>query len=334
MKIHFFQRYHSKENVDTANAMLLLSRLYSYSPTKFFDFIAKILPENVSIELSFNLQEKSINSCPDATISQPSFKIVIETKLYGNFDLAQLECHLQAFANENYKVLLTLDPSLMALQVQTELVNIIKGHNTKNESNIIHKHLTFEELINNITEIIDDRDYDIQDILEDYRKYCYTSNLIPNDWKRMRVQLASTTIDINKKLKLYYENVSRGFSGHNFLGLYNQKAVQAIGEITAIATAIPNGNHLDVEVEKGILTEEMKSRINEAIEDAKNYGYDLINVKHRYFFVDKFYDTCFEKSTLYAPRGSRIFDLCEVLEVEKLPDVQEIAEKLKQKKWT
>ena len=30
MKIHYFQRYHEKENVATANTMLLLSRLYQY----------------------------------------------------------------------------------------------------------------------------------------------------------------------------------------------------------------------------------------------------------------------------------------------------------------
>lgn len=39
MKIHYFQRYHSKENVATANTMLLLSRLYSYSSDKFFSFL-------------------------------------------------------------------------------------------------------------------------------------------------------------------------------------------------------------------------------------------------------------------------------------------------------
>ncbi|GIO41392.1 hypothetical protein J41TS4_11500 [Paenibacillus apis] len=55
MKIHFFQRYHSKENVDTANAMLLISRLYSYSPAKFFTFLEEVLPENASVELLFNL---------------------------------------------------------------------------------------------------------------------------------------------------------------------------------------------------------------------------------------------------------------------------------------
>ena len=27
MQIHYFQRYHSKENVDTSNTMLMLSRL-------------------------------------------------------------------------------------------------------------------------------------------------------------------------------------------------------------------------------------------------------------------------------------------------------------------
>ena len=36
MKIHYFQRYHAKENVATANTMLLLSRLYQYSPDKFY----------------------------------------------------------------------------------------------------------------------------------------------------------------------------------------------------------------------------------------------------------------------------------------------------------
>lgn len=38
MKIHYFQRCHGKENAATANTMLLLSRLYSYSPDKFYIF--------------------------------------------------------------------------------------------------------------------------------------------------------------------------------------------------------------------------------------------------------------------------------------------------------
>ena len=98
MKIHYFQRYHGKENVHTANALLLLSRLYSYSPDLFFTFLkTSILPENIDPEISFTLQEsnqkpahppseteldKEDYSIPDAVISQPSFKITIETKLH------------------------------------------------------------------------------------------------------------------------------------------------------------------------------------------------------------------------------------------------------------
>ena len=57
MKLHYFQRYHSKENVVTANTMLLLSRLYSYDTNKFFRFLSNFLPETSSVNLSFNLQQ-------------------------------------------------------------------------------------------------------------------------------------------------------------------------------------------------------------------------------------------------------------------------------------
>lgn len=333
MKIHFFQRYHSKENVDTANAMLLLSRLYSYSSAKFYTFLGKILPENASVELFFNLQEKSKNSVPDATITQASFKVVVETKLYGNFELAQLKHHLQSFKEEDYKVLLTLDPNPMNPKMKEEIGQVIVAHNAASHHNVIHQHLTFEKLVNSVFEVIDERDYEMQDVLNDYRDYCYSSGLIPNDWKRMRVQLAGDTITINKKLNLYYDNADRGFSGHRFLGLYSQKAVRAVGEISAIVTAVPSGDTLDVSLEKGEWTDEMQDRIKAAIEDSKNYGYNLTGIRHRYFFVEKFYDTFFEKTTPYAPMGSRMFDLCEVLGVSDLPQTEKLAELLRQKNW-
>lgn len=37
MNIHYFQRYNQKENVASANTMLLLSRLYFYSSDKFLE---------------------------------------------------------------------------------------------------------------------------------------------------------------------------------------------------------------------------------------------------------------------------------------------------------
>jgi hypothetical protein len=333
MKIHFFQRYHSKENVDTANAMLLLSRLYAYSSSKFFTFLGRILPENASVELLFNLQERSTSSVPDATITQASFKVVVETKLYGDFLLGQLVHHLQSFTNEDYKVLLTIDPNPMTIKMTEGVGLAISKHNAGHQSNVIHKHLSFEEIINAVNEVIDERDYEMKDVLDDFREYCYSSGLIPDDWKRMRVQLAGTTININKDLNLYYDNIERGFSGHKFLGLYNQKVVRAIGEIIAIVSTAPIGGSLEFSIEKGILTDDMRARIKIATEDAKKYGYNLGDPT-RYFFVDRFYETNFEKATPYAPRGSRMFDLCEVLGLTNLPNTEKIAELLRQKQWS
>ena len=87
MQIHYFQRYHSKENVDTSNTMLMLSRLYNYNADKFFSMInSLILGEDESPEITFDLQVAGDDSVPDAVISQKSFKIVVETKLYNQFD--------------------------------------------------------------------------------------------------------------------------------------------------------------------------------------------------------------------------------------------------------
>ena len=83
MNIHYFQRYHNKENVVTANTMLLLSRLYNYSSDKFYRLLKTyFFGESFEPEISFALQERSDESVPDAAILQPSFKIIVETKLH------------------------------------------------------------------------------------------------------------------------------------------------------------------------------------------------------------------------------------------------------------
>jgi hypothetical protein len=331
MKIHYFQRYHQKENVETANTMLLLNRLYTYSPNKFYRLIKNFLPQNAEIEMELELQKKTKNSVPDAVISQPSFKIVVETKLNGNFDIPQLIGHLDAFENEKYKVLLTLDPKPMKEQIRNKLQNVLYKYNEDNNTNISHFNTTFEEILKNIEAIIDERDYDMQDILQDYSEYCYSEGLIPDSWKRMRVQLAGTTLDINKKLNLYYDIIDRNFSEHDYLGLYNQKSVRAVGKITAIIlNKFENGEWIYVP-EKGALTDDIKNKIVEAREDAKKYGYDMTN--SRYFVVDEFYETDFKKETPYAPMGSRMFDLTEVLGTDKLPSTKDLADQLRKKTW-
>ena len=335
MKIHYFQRYHEKENVATANTMLLLSRLYQYSSDKFFRFLkSEFFSDAFEPEIVFNLQEKSVESIPDATITQESFKIVVETKMSDWFYTDQLLRHLKSFGDEKYKVMITLAPELMNPEKKKEFEEHLKEYNATQTYPVMHVNTVFERIVDAIRDVIDDRDYEMQEVLDDYLNYCYNDKLIivSDSWKRMRVQLAGTTFNFNVSENLYYDNIERGFSAHDYLGLYKEKRVRAIGKIKAIITAVTTEDGIENKAELGELTDDRKQQICKAIEDGKSYGYVMTG--ERYFFVDKFYETDFKKITPRAPMGTRVFDLSQVLETENLPETQEIAEILKTKTWS
>ncbi len=337
MRIHYFQRYHEKENVATANTMLLLSRLYRYSSDKFFRFLkSEIFSDSFEPEIIFTLQEKSDYSVTDATITQESFKIVVETKMHDWFYSDQLMRHLSSFKDEKYKVIITLAPELMAENKKKDFEKQLKEYNAEQKHHVIHINTTFENLANAIQEVIDDRDYDMQEVLDDYLNYCYNDGLITisDSWKYMRMQLAGVTIDFNIKENVYYDNAERGFRAHDYLSLYNNKSVRAVGKVCARILAIETDDGVEYEVEYDELTEERKNKIIRSIEDGDEHGYDLRNTKHRYFFVEKFYETDFKKITPRAPMGTRIFDLTQVLETDHIPETSDIAELLKIKTWS
>jgi hypothetical protein len=336
MKIHYFQRYHQKENVATANTMLLLSRLYSYSSDKFFKLLkTEFFFDSFEPEISFELQEKAEKSVPDATITQESFKLVVEAKTHDWFYIDQLMRHLKAFNDEKHKVLITISSELMNEKTKAEFTDELKKHNENQKYPVIHINITFEKLAEAFRNVIDERDSEIQDVLDDYLDYCYNDSLIvvPDSWKWMRCQLAGTTINYNIKNNLYYDSIIRGFSAHDYLGLYSDKSIKAIGKITDIITAVKDENGVLVfNAEKGELTDNKKSVILDAIEDSKNYGYILDN--HRYFFVEKFYETDFKKVSPRGLMGTKFFDLSELLNVEELPSVAKIAEELRKLTWS
>lgn len=336
MQIHYFQRYHAKENVATANTMLLLSRLYSYSSEKFFRFLkSEFFYDSFEPEIVFKLQEKNIDSIPDATIVQEGFKIVVETKMGDWFYSEQLLKHLNSFGNEKHKVIITLAPELMEEKKKASFEEQLRKYNSTQNYPVIHINTTFEKLVNAIQDVIDDRDYELQDVLDDYLNYCYTDKLITvsDSWKYMRMQLAGVTINFNMDNNIYYDNAERGFRPHDYLGLYDKKSVRAIGKVCARITAVKTKDGMEYNAEFGEITEERKEKIIKAIEDGKIRGYDLSSSPHRYFFVEKFYETDFKKITPKSSMGTRIFDLSQVLGLNKIPDTEKIAELLKEKTW-
>ena len=318
MQIHYFQRYHSKENVDTSNTMLMLSRLYNYNSDKFFSMLnSLILGEDESPEITFDLQVVGDDSVPDAIISQKSFKIVVETKLYNQFYKQQLVNHLEQFGAEDIKVLLTLDPKPMKPQLFNELAVELKKYNSENATRLIHpiKHvnLTFEQLVDAMEDIVDDRDTEIIAVLDDFKKYCFDEKLIPDGYKWMRAIVAGTTFQDNMDLDLFYDQESRNFSEHGYIGLYKDKSIRAIGKLKKTIIAVENNGSMTYRAESGAEpTADEIERINEAIRRADHYGYNLQTISHRYFIVEKFYPMDFRKSSKNPIQKSKFFNLADM----------------------
>lgn len=99
-------------------------------------------------------------------------------------------------------------------------------------------------------------------------------------------------------------------------------------------TAVMINDEIEYESELGELTEERKEKILLAIQDGDVHGYDLRTKKHRYFFVEKFYETDFKKITPRAPMGTRIFDLSQILSIDVIPNTEELAVLLRTKTWS
>lgn len=340
MQIHYFQRYHSKENVDTSNTMLMLSRLYNYNSDKFFSMLnSLILGQDESPEISFDLQVVGDESVPDAIISQKSLKIVVETKLYNQFSQEQLIKHLSQFGSEEIKVLLTLDPKPMKQALFDRFGTALKEYNSQKintiKTPIKHVNLTFEQLVLAMEDIVDERDSEIVAVLEDYKKYCFEEKLIPDDENWMRAIVAGETIDDNLKYNFYYDQASRGCADHGYIGLYKGKSIRAIGKLIKTVVAEMIDGEVAYINERGVpATKDEIEKIKEAMIHAEaDHGYNLKTLKHRYFIVDQFYEIDFRKSSKNPIQKSKFFNLAEMLKCKKLPETSQIAKELDGRTW-
>lgn len=337
MKVHYFQRYSTKENVATANTMLLFSRLYSYSANKFFDFLKSLYSESFNNdfepEIKFLNQERGKKSVPDATVTQRSFKIVIEVKMVDWFYNTQLKNHLEVFQNEDYKVLLTISSEFMEKSKKDSIDKEIQDMNL----NVKHINTTFEELANFIKNLLDNRDYEMQDIIEDYFSYCNENGLISDSWKYMQIQPVGTTFDFNMKNNVYYNGNGTKFRAHEYIGLYKNKSVRAIGKIKLIVRTLKENNELkfyfETKEEATINRKEIEKKIREIIGEVKEkYKHYLDERDTRYYFVEEFIETDYKKISIGGMLGNRLLNLEKFFNNE-IPDVKKIADTLKNKEW-
>ena len=304
--IHYFQRYHSKENVHTANAFLLINRLYQYKPQYFYNFLDAIVEDEqvdyqfrISMTLQAKSEQKKGNTIPDAMIVQHGYRLCVETKIGDWFHKDQIEGHIKSFdeCDTKYKIFLSLsnvNECALAKEIQELVDEFNISKKLFNEERLIYKHLTFEKLIEIIDNILSERDYEFMDILDDYREYCIEQRLVDDKYQLMKIYAAGDTLNINKELNLYYRKSTDNIYA-DILGMYNDKKVVCIGKIYKVVKAKMPDNELLVSEGTEITIDE-EERIRKAILDSERYGYNLRNIEHNFFLVEKFEECNFEKT--------------------------------------
>ena len=183
MKAHHFQRYHSKETIPTANTLLLLSKLYAYSPDKFFRFLkSSLLPADCNPEPDFTLHDETTYCQPAATLLQPSYRISVETKLNNLFVLPVLHKHFEVFRDEQYQILLTLGSSPLSKDIALELQKTLYSYNQENSKRILHKDMTFAALLEAVGNVLTEADRSFYEVLKDYQNYLISEHLVEIDY--------------------------------------------------------------------------------------------------------------------------------------------------------
>lgn len=323
--IHHFQRYSSKENVITNNTLRLLGQVYNDSPERLEALLGALADVSVDIDLQMTQQEAGPESVPDGALFQPSLRIVLETKRNDSFSAGQLKRHLEAFSEEDQKVLL-----LLTAETPDE-GKMERVRRKARERDVVFGSITFSDLIDALIGedgIVSEYETDLREIVRDYENFCSERALLPDD-DVLRAVPCGDTHKLNIDCDLYYMPVSRGYRSHQYIGIYYSKSIRHVGKLAHDVEVSRTDGELRGETDR--LTEEERERIHRAMDRRPGIEDGI-----RIFLVDKFHPTDFTKESKHGMRSAQYFSLREHLDLigaEKLPSAEEIAKRLRDASW-
>ena len=335
--INPFQIYSKGENTITNNILLLLSNLYRINPKIYELFINSILPENINYEvIPVFRQQKSQKEggIIDGHIQTKATKIIIETKITGLDNTKKLINYCKNENSAETNILIHISDSTFD-EATTKSINQRIGIYNFNFVSI-----TFSELLSSLQEIADEYPFneELYRLSKDFYYYCTSMNLIKNIF---RIVPCNKSFELNEKYHLYFQPESRGYSNHQFTGIYTAKEVKYIGKVNKVflAELTKEGKLITEKISgNGEITSEEENRIISTIKEFPEiYGYGDISKGHIFFLFDdnNFCPTKFKKTSKYGLLGSRFFDLKLDLEIENVERLStlEIAEKLNDITW-
>lgn len=178
----------------------------------------------------------------------------------------------------------------------------------------------------------------IQKEIKNKKNELNTLNLI-NDNKDEKPNLFAVTTGISYdyilETKIYCCKANRCKKICEYLGLYADKSIVKIAKIRKIIEAEKINGKLETTLIFGdkICDEDIKNIELYIKKGYELFGGDIGTEKHKYFIVDKFYNTDYKKISPNGIMEHKYFDLYKRLKIDKMPSIEELAEKLKDIEW-
>ena len=331
--INPFQIYSKGENTITNNILLLLSNLYRINPKIYELFINSVLPENINYEvIPVFTQQKSQKEggIIDGYIQTKATKIIIETKIAGLDNTKKLINYCKNENPSETNILIHISHSTFD---EAAIKSIIGIYNFKFVS------ITFSELLSSLQEITEEYpNEELYRLSKDFYYYCISMNLIKNI---LRIVPCNKSFELNEKYHLYFQPESRGYSNHQFTGIYTAKEVKYIGKVNKVflAELTKEGTLITKKISgNGEITSEEENRIINTIRAFPEiYGYGDISKGYIFFLFDDndFCPTKFKKLTSRGLRKNKYYELKSLLNIENIENSStlEIAEKLNDITW-
>jgi hypothetical protein len=252
--------------------------------------------------------------------------LVIETKVEAYVDNAQLIRHFAAFNRNrvgNYLILLTRHPV-----ADSQVAEVIAK---SKERGVIFKHVTFEQMYVQLEDFAQSHETHLRHVVDDFRAYCSETNLLPDRRKLLRIVPCGDTIGLNAKWHVYYQPTERGYSPHEYLGIYNQKVVQYVGRVVAVYDNDQVNGAMELKQVEGIANPVFEQRIVAMVQETKaKIGWDVSH-DTRFFCVEQFVPTRFVKASPHGIQGPRFWDITE--QAKPGATDQEVAGALRQTVW-
>ena len=173
--------------------------------------------------------------------------------------------------------------------------------------------VTFEELCDSLKDLAKGiTKTHLLRVIEDYAAYCTEMGLLltgANTFKPDSFR-AGILFKLNERWHVYYQLTERGYSNHNYIGIYNRKAVRLVGHIAAIFDNMTNDKgEMQLTLVSGTDRPYFHERIKGMIADTKTeVGWDL-DSDVRFFCAEQFVPTHFEKTTSGGIQGPRFWDI-------------------------